>query len=81
MRNTYPAKAGGRELAATSECVPNIGPQGRARRTTFGVVLLVLGAAIAIALLAADAPRPWRLAVLPVFWGGALGVFQAYFHT
>jgi hypothetical protein len=51
------------------------------QRATFGVVSLALGVGIALALVVGDVARPWRLALLPLFWGGALGVMQAYFHT
>jgi hypothetical protein len=46
-----------------------------------GIVGLAVGVALAGALLATDVWRPWRLLVLLPFWGGALGVFQSYFHT
>ena len=56
---------------------PNIGPRGRRRRLTFG--LLGFGAAVlaAIALLALGVPRGWRAVVFLPLWLGALGVLQA----
>jgi len=68
-------------ISASDECVPNIGPAGRARRGVGGAVTLAIGAVLAVVLVAGDAAWTWRLALLPLFWGGALGVLQAYFHT
>jgi hypothetical protein len=81
MRSLYPADASESRSGVRDECVPNIGRRGRVQRAGFGVIALLLGIAIAAALVASDVARPWRLAVLPLFWGGALGVLQAYFHT
>jgi hypothetical protein len=44
---------------------------------TSGFVLLGIGLAVATALVVADAPRMWRLALFFPFWAGALGVLQA----
>jgi hypothetical protein len=68
-------------VVVTEGCPPNIGPAGRARRRIGGIALLTLGVTIAVALAVTDTPRWWRLGLLIPFWGGALGVLQAAFHT
>jgi hypothetical protein len=67
--------------AMTDRCPPNIGPRERRRRAIGGAISFAIGAALAVALIATDAPRFWRLFLLLPFWGGGLGVFQATFHT
>jgi hypothetical protein len=57
--------------------IPNIGPKGIRRRRTFGLVTALLGVALLALLSAWGASRPWRLAVFPFFWMGALGWLQA----
>ncbi len=81
MPDVYPEPGLFGALATRDECVPNIGPAGRRRRYAFGAVLFVLGALLAVVLATTDTPRFWRLGLLPLFWGGAIGVMQAYFHT
>jgi hypothetical protein len=63
--------------AAEDDCLPNIGPAGRRRRHRGGLVTFAVALAVAAALLATRAARPWRLALLPLFWAAAVGVFQA----
>ena len=55
----------------------NIGPRERRKRLLMGVTVLTVGAAIALALLATGAARPWRIALFLPFWIGALGLLQA----
>jgi len=57
--------------------IPNIGPQGIRTRRRLGVAAFAAGAALVAGLVLAGAAPPWRLAVFPVFWLGALGWFQA----
>jgi hypothetical protein len=59
------------------ECIPNIGPEERKKRITFGSVLMAVGAAAAIYLVTSGAHRPLRLLVMFPFWMGAIGLFQA----
>ena len=58
-------------------CIPNIGARERRKRMGFGIAMFVVGAGLAALVVGFDVPRPWRLAVLPAFWLGALGVLQA----
>lgn len=58
-------------------CIPNIGPQQRRKRLLFGVVLLAIGTAAAVLLIATSVHPGWRLPLFLLFWGGAVGVFQA----
>ena len=46
-----------------------------------GVAALLLGAVALVVLLVSGAPRGTRLLLLPIFWFGALGVFQARART
>jgi uncharacterized membrane protein len=62
---------------APSNRVANIGAGGRRKRLVFGIVALGVGAVIAVLLVAIGAPRIWRLPLIFVFYGGALGIFQA----
>ena len=57
--------------------IPNIGPRGIRTRRRLGVTALATGAALGALLVVTGAARPWRLAVFPVFWLGALGWLQA----
>jgi len=57
--------------------IPNIGPRGRQRRLTLGLVALGVAALTAVILYTTGAPEPWRLGLFLPIWLGALGVFQA----
>ena len=57
-------------------CVANIDTAGRRRRLMAGIVQLVIGAGILAVLLALHANPLWRLPLLLVFWGAAVGFFQ-----
>jgi hypothetical protein len=59
------------------ECIPNIGPEERKKRITFGSVLMAVGATAAIYMVASGTQRPLRLLVMLPFWAGAVGLFQA----
>jgi hypothetical protein len=66
-----------RAPAETGEvCIANISPSERRKRLVFGVIPLVIGLAILVALIAIGAARWWRLALLPLFWAAAIGFFQ-----
>ena len=57
-------------------CIPNISTRERQKRLLGGVIELVIALGIWAALVAFGASRWWRLALLPVFWGAAVGYFQ-----
>jgi hypothetical protein len=61
----------------TSEvCIPNISPRERRKRLAGGVIMFVISLAILAVLMATGVDRWWRLALLPLFWGAAVGFFQ-----
>lgn len=57
-------------------CVPNISARERRRRLNFGLVTFGAGLAALAGLLLLGAAREWRLALWPLFWVAAIGVFQ-----
>lgn len=61
----------------TVACIPNIGPNGRRWRYTWGAMALGASVLFAIALTVGGADRRWRLVVFLPLWIAALGVFQA----
>ena len=65
----------------TTACVPNIGPEQRRRRLRGGLISLGLTAAIAVVLLANDAPRLLRLVVFLPACAAGIGLFQAQAKT
>ena len=56
---------------------PNIGPRQAATRRTVGAVALVAAVVGSLWTIQAGVARPWRLAVLPAFVFGLLGLEQA----
>jgi hypothetical protein len=59
----------------------NIGPRETRRRGWLGVVMLVVGVAAAVALVAGGVERPWRLLLFVPFWLAGYGIFQARART
>jgi hypothetical protein len=59
----------------------NIGPKERRRRLLMGAGAVAVGGLIALGMIAAGAPRAWRIGLFFPFWMGALGVFQARENT
>jgi hypothetical protein len=57
-------------------CIANISARERRKRLVAGVVQFVVGLAVLAVLVATGTNRWWRLALLPLFWGAAVGVFQ-----
>lgn len=57
-------------------CIPNISRRERRKRLVSGVILFGVGLAVLAALMTFGAERGWRLLLLPLFWGAALGFFQ-----
>ena len=55
----------------------NIGPREIRKRRLMGVVALIVGVAIAFALIVFEAPRLVRLIVFFPIWMAGLGLFQA----
>lgn len=67
--------------ATAVACVPNIGPKGRRKRLILGLVAIDLYILVVAAFIYAGTPRGIPLALLPFFYFGALGVFQAREQT
>ena len=61
----------------TVACIPNIGPNERRRRFTWGAMALGASVLLAAALAVGGADRRWRLVVFLPLWIAALGVLQA----
>ena len=55
----------------------NIGPRERRRRLVMGAGALAAGGLILLGMIAAGAPRAWRIGLFFPFWMGSLGLFQA----
>jgi len=69
------------QSASANVCIPNIGPEERAKRLRIGTIVLLSGAVVATALVLAGADRPWRLVAFLPFWAGATTLFQVYEKT
>ncbi|HQV69721.1 MAG TPA: hypothetical protein PLJ62_00320 [Thermoflexales bacterium] len=65
----------------TVEACINIGPAERKKRMRMGVMGFVLGAALAIALMALRLPNEVRLITFVPFMLGGVGLFQALDKT
>ncbi len=63
-------------LDTAEKCIPNISPRERLKRLTGGAVMLAISLAALAALVGLGASRWWRLALLPLFAGAAVGYFQ-----
>lgn len=57
-------------------CIPNISTAERRKRLASGLVMFLAGLVILAVLMVTGTDRWWRLALLPLFWGAALGFFQ-----
>jgi len=57
-------------------CLPNISTPERRRRLVAGIVQFAIGLVILPVLVGVGANRWWRLALFPLFAGGAFGYFQ-----
>jgi fatty acid desaturase len=58
------------------QCTPNINRRERRKRLIGGLAAMFLALVILALLLALDAGRWWRLPILFLFWGAAVGYFQ-----
>ncbi len=59
-----------------STCVANLSPHERTKRLVAGVIPWVISLVVLAGLVATGADRWWRLMLLPLFWGAAVGFFQ-----
>lgn len=57
--------------------VANIGPRERRKRLAFGLLMLALGAALALGAVVTGGARLRRIALAIPFWLAAIGIFQA----
>lgn len=57
--------------------IANIGVGEQRKRVVFGLGALIVGAVIAVLLVAVHAPLLSRLPLILVFYAGALGLFQS----
>ncbi len=71
-----PAPTPDQNQSASQVCIPNIDTAGRRQRLIAGVVPLVIGLGLLGGLLALHASPLWRLPLLFMFWGAAIGFFQ-----
>jgi hypothetical protein len=62
-------------------CLLNIGPKQRALRLRFGAIALVIGLALATALVVAQVPVVWRLTLFLPFLMATTGFVQARRRT
>jgi hypothetical protein len=62
-------------------CIPNIGPREQRQRFAAGVVQLTAVIAALAALMASGTDHWWRLALMPLFWGAALGFLQLHWRN
>ena len=69
------------DAMTSSTCIPNIGPREQRRRIVMGIGMSVLTAAAVVWLVAADAPRVWRLLVFVPAWIAALDFLQVRART
>ena len=76
LQSMTPAGAEHHEQAPTEVCVANIDTAGRRQRLMAGIIETVVGLGVLAALLAAHVSQWWRLPLLLVFWGAAIGFFQ-----
>ena len=57
-------------------CAANISTSERRKRLAAGVAQFLIALAVLAGLIAFGVDRWWRLALLPMFWGSAVGFFQ-----
>lgn len=63
------------------DAVCNIEPAGQRQRRVFGMVMLAIGAVLAVGAIAMHVDRVWRLGVFMPFVLGGIGIFQATAKT
>ena len=74
MRNPVDTPTGASERGEV--CIANISPSEGRKRLAAGVIQFAVGIAILVGLIAAGVDRWWRLPLLLIFWGAAVGFFQ-----
>jgi hypothetical protein len=57
-------------------CIANLSPHERTKRLMAGAISLVISLVVLTVLAGTGADRWWRLILLPMFWGAAVGFFQ-----
>lgn len=57
-------------------CIANLSPHERTKRLVAGAISLVISLVVLTVLAGTGADRWWRLMLLPLFWGAAVGFFQ-----
>jgi hypothetical protein len=62
--------------AAPAVCIANLSPHERTKRLVAGAIPFVIGLVMLAVLAGTRADRWWRLMLLPLFWGAAVGFFQ-----
>ena len=58
-------------------CISNISPLERQKRLRFGISQFIITLVVLGMLIAFAVDRLWRLPLLFMFWGAAVGYFQA----
>jgi hypothetical protein len=74
MSTEGPTTDSGAEIGEV--CIANISPRERRRRLVGGVIQFGIALAILAVLMVAGVDRWWRLPLLLLFWGAAVGFFQ-----
>jgi hypothetical protein len=67
----------GSDIVEGAVCLPNIGPSERRKRRNFGLIMLVVGLALAGVLVGLSLPPFSRLLLYPIFFAAGSGIFQA----
>ncbi len=62
-------------------CIPNIGPEESQKRFRMGIVMLIVAVGLAIAFMAMDVNRWWRMSLFLPLWASTLGFFQTQEKT
>lgn len=57
-------------------CIANLSPRERTKRLVAGAIPFVIALVVLAVLAGTRADRWWRLMLLPLFWGAAVGFFQ-----
>jgi hypothetical protein len=65
----------------TVSCASNLGPRQGARRFLFGVLMFAAAAAGLVVMVHRGLPHEARLALLPVWWAGFVGLLEARRRT
>jgi len=58
-------------------CIANIGPLERKKRMKFGIQQFIIALVVLGLMIFLHLNPLWRLLLLPLFWTGGIGYFQA----